>query len=94
MLASSFEAISTSNLIYFKAHNFTFKSTSFYFNFYITLFDWLKQLRSLSIDTPFRAIPTKQVASSSPLHAPSEQAPSIIAPSKSIHRLPILSSLN
>jgi hypothetical protein len=94
MLASSFQAISTSNVIYFNAHNFTFESTSFYFNFYITLFDWLKQLRSLSIDTPFRAIPTKQPASSSPPRAPSERAPSIIAPSKSIHRLCILSSLN
>ena len=43
MSASSFEAISTSNVIYFNAHNFTFESTSFYFNLFITLFDWLKQ---------------------------------------------------
>jgi hypothetical protein len=49
-LATLFVAISTSFVIYFKAHNLQFESTSFYFNFYITLFDWLKQLRSLSID--------------------------------------------
>jgi hypothetical protein len=35
----------------------------FYFNFYITLLDWLNQLRSLSIDTPFRAIPTSRLHS-------------------------------
>ena len=94
MLASSFEAISTSTVIYFNAHNFTFELTSFYYNFYITLFVWLKQLRSLSIDTPFRAIPTKQPASSLPPRAPSKRAPSTIPLSKSIHRLPISSSTN
>jgi hypothetical protein len=48
MLATLFVAISTSFVIYFKAHNFQFESTLFYFNFYITLFNWLKQLRSHS----------------------------------------------
>jgi hypothetical protein len=68
MFAPSFGAFSTSKLIYFKAHNFQFESISFYFNFYITLFDWLKQLRSLSIDTPFRAIPIPTSRLHSPRH--------------------------
>jgi hypothetical protein len=91
MMASSFEAISTSNVIYFNAHNFTFESTSFYFNFFITLFDWLKQLRSLSIDAPFRAIPT--ILPRRCEHRPNVHR-QIIAPSKSIHKLPITSSTN
>mgnify|MGYP006195779385 CR=1 FL=1 len=69
--ASNILGISTLIQSNLKLTIFQSKQLRFILILYITLFDWLKQLRSLSIDTPFRAIPTKQPASAPPPQSPS-----------------------